>query len=125
MKEWSHDELHRLIDSDPGLKAKSNKVHSMPPAASLDEWAEQKRQMMQIYTEAVACARFDNAINFLEIVLGYIKVRCSDLDDWKDIVAFPEHRQALQTFGETFKAQKRCYSPGGNDYVCFCNSTPS
>jgi len=121
MKEWSHDELHQLMNADPRLKDKSNKVYSMPAPVSLDEWGEQKHRMMQIYAEAVGCKQFADAANFLDNVLEHIKKHCSSLEDWKSVASLPEHRDTLQTLGETFKAQKKCCSPEGNDYVCYCD----
>ena len=56
MQHWTHDELHALMDSNPILKVKSDKVHASPQISS-EEKEHGKSQMMEIYTEAVIASK--------------------------------------------------------------------
>ena len=103
MKQWTHDELHALMDSSPKLKEKSDKAHALPQSNE-EERERGKLQMMEIYTEAIGCSNVTVAQDFTREVFSCMK-RGVGLD-------------AIRT---EYSSKKLCHSPLGNDYLCFCD----
>lgn len=103
MRQWTHDELHVLMDGNPHLKEKSGAVHSLPSVNS-EEKERGKLQMMEIYAEAVNCMQVDTAKDFVT-------------------KAFSRMRQGktLDALCEEYALQKLCHSSLGNNYICFCD----
>ena len=64
MRHLTHDELHTLMDNNPSLRAKSDRVHALPQVSS-QEKEEGKLQMMEIYTEAIGCKQVDIAKEYV------------------------------------------------------------
>lgn len=121
MRTWTHDELHALMDGDPYLKTKSDDVHNLLIAITLEEWMRRKHLMMEIYKEAVHCKNRDNAILFLDAISYYIRRHTCTLDAWRDIASLPKHRKAIVDLSKAFHKRKLCHTPNSNDYVCFCD----
>lgn len=103
MRQWTHDELHVLMDGNPKLKAKSDKVHALPQNSS-EEKEQGKLQMMEIYAEAINCVRVNIAKEFITKAFS-----CMRRDMTLDVLC------------EEYASQKLCHSPLGNNYVCFCD----
>ena len=103
MRQWTHDELHTLMDGDPHLKEKSDKVHSLPRVSS-EEKEQGKLQMMEIYTEAINCTRLDSAKDFIEKAFSLMR-----------------RGETLDMLCEEYALQKLCHSSLGNNYKCFCD----
>lgn len=113
MKHWTHDELHELIDGDPALKKRSDKAHAFP-SDYLDGLAKGKRQMLNIYVEVAGCKRLHQAKDYLEAIIQHI-----------EFITWEEYKSKglgnkLTELQDKYKAEKKCHSPAGNDYVCHC-----
>ena len=102
MRHWTHDELHALMDSDPALKRKSDKVHAIPETSS-EKKEQGKLQMMEIYTEAINCKQVETAKEYVKKVFACLK-----------------QGRAYDALRNEYASQKLCHSPLGNDYTCFC-----
>ena len=103
MRQYTHDELHTLIDSNLILKEKSDKVHTLSQT-DVDERKIGKLKMMEIYAEVVICKQMNTAKEFVEKVFILMK-----------------QGTVLDTLCNECVVQKLCHSPLGNDYVCFCD----
>lgn len=103
MRQWAHDELHALMDSNPNLKEKSDRVHSLPQVSS-EEKEQGKLQMMEIYAEAINCGRVNTAKDF---IIG--------------VFALMRRGEALDTLRDEYASKKFCHSSLGNNYICFCD----
>ncbi len=103
MRRWTHDELHAFMDSNPSLKEKSDKVHSLPQNSS-EEKEQGKLLMMEIYTEAVSCGQVNTAKDFVVSVFSHTR-----------------QGEAFDALRQEYVLQKSCHSPLGNDYMCFCD----
>ena len=120
MKEWTHDELHEIIDSNQELKAKSDEVHALPSPTSFEEAESRKMQMMGIYAEAIGCSQAQVAQNAVKEVYDYLKSHFSwgdghklSEDDW----------EAINGIARIYSGKQMCHSPKGNDFVCYCDET--
>ena len=105
MRHWTHDELHALMDSNQGLKAKSERAHALLQVTSMEK-EHGKLQMMEIYAEAIGCKRADAAKEYIKKVFTHLRRR----ETW-DAVRYE------------YASQKLCHSPLGNDYVCYCDES--
>lgn len=103
----SHEELHVRMDRNPELKDRSDRVHRLPKAASPEEYADRKIQMFAIYAAAVGCGHPEWARQFLVEVLPHV---------YPHFAATP----AAQ-IRDKYANERKCHSPGGNDYLCYCN----
>jgi len=103
MQQWTHDELHELIDKSPALKPKSDKVHELPQT-NAEEREQGKLQMMGVYAEAINCKQATTAKEFVRKIFLCMK-----------------QGGTLDTLREEYASQKLCHSPAGNDYLCFCD----
>lgn len=121
MIKWTHDELHALMESNPALKKKSDRIHALPQTDSLDDWQDGKQKMMGIYAEAVGCQNVESATAFVGKVFEHIKSHCSSKKKWFGIASLPEHKQALNVLQQEYAVKRLCCAPGGNDYVCYCD----
>ena len=120
MIEKNHDELHDIIDNQKDLKKKSDRVHKLPEN-SLDETINNKKLMMEIYAAAIGCENVDSAKESIAKAIGYIKKQCNSFDEWKKIPDYEKHIKEIRKIGESFKSAKKCCSPNGNNYICFCD----
>lgn len=102
MRQWTHEELHTLIDSSSSLKAKSEAEHSFSRISS-EEKEQGKLKMMEIYAEAVCCKHADSAREFV-----------------KEIFVCLRQERTLGELRSKYALQKLCHSPLGNNYICFC-----
>ena len=80
MRAWTHDELHALMDDDPVLKEKSDRVHALSTITSEEE-EQGKLRMMEIYSEAVGCGQVDSAKEFVVEVFKRLRQQ----SDWADL----------------------------------------
>lgn len=103
MRQWTHDELHALIDNDPNLKAKSDKVHALPQS-SQEEREQGKLQMMEIYAEAISCKQVETAKAFITRAFVCMK-----------------QGSEIKIESAEYLSQKKCHAPLGNNFVCFCD----
>ena len=104
MQYWTHDELHALMDNSHSLKARSDKVHTLPQNNS-EEKEHSKLQMMGIYAEATNCQKVNNAKEFIRNAFSRMRLG-GTLDELR----------------KEYASQKLCHSPLGNDYTCFCDN---
>lgn len=93
----------------------------MPEVSSLDSWRDGKIKMMEIYAEAIDCRWITSARVFLDNVFAYIKKYSSSKQEWLSISSSVEHRQSLSAMRQEHATNRLCHSPGGNDYVCYCD----
>lgn len=121
MRKWTHDELHALMDSNPILKERSDKIHSLPDSDSITGWLEGKKLMMSVYAEAVGCSKTKDAIEFLCSVFVHIKKYSRTKKEWHTLPPSPETSGAIEQMAKVTANNKICHSPGGNDYLCFCD----
>ena len=126
MKRYSHDDLHKLLvikgkGVDACLKHRSDRVHASPPTDSLKEWAKRKREMMKIYAAATRCKQVSSALEFVDEIMSCIKKKSSGMAEWRRITGFPVHKRAIKVITIRFLKNKKCFSPAGNDYLCFCD----
>ena len=108
MRHCAHDELHELIDSNLLLKTKSDEAHALP-ATSLEEGRAGKFLMMAIYAKALGCTRLEEALEFTRRVYELRGEKPSE-----------EFTAALNLLKEEYDSARRCHSPEGNDYSCYC-----
>ena len=123
MKVYNHDELHDLIDNNPRLKQRSDEIHSLPPN---DEWGEVERRkylMIEIWADAIACQKRDSAIVAMGMVINYFSRHSKSLGDLHSNSQFQEHLAESKKMENELANNKRCHISGGNNYVCFCNSS--
>lgn len=125
MKYFSHEKLHKLMDVQKNLKERSDKIHSMPPSDSIDDWRKQKLELMKIYAEAVGCKRLNMALKFVNETIGYIKQQTHSVNQWKDPILVSKHRKkfspSFHALREKYQKSKMCHSSNGNDYICYCD----
>ncbi len=127
MQYWNHDELHALMDADPALKARSDTIHNELAQAhennmSVEKWVEEKRRMFLVYANAVGCQEIDDAIASLEAVAMFIKSVASDMEQWQAYLENPrKDPEWLSRIVIQFEQERRCHSPSGNDYRCYCH----
>lgn len=103
MRLWTHDELHILMDSNPALKEKSDRVHDLP-RINFEEKERGKIQMMEIYAEAIRCNQVGAAREYVREVFTCLR-----------------QQQPYDTLHDAYTSKKRCHSPAGNNYLCFCD----
>ena len=121
MRHLTHSELHTLIDNDFILKEKSDRVHALPTTDVLNHWREGKYSMMEVYVEAIGCSSIGSAKLFVEKVFAYMGLQCSSKKEWFNIALLPEHKDVLGSLREEYVLKRLCHSPGGNDYMCYCD----
>lgn len=103
MRLWTHEELHAGMDSNPILKAKSDKAHSVPQNTPAEK-EQGKLEMMEIYVEVTSCKQVESAKEFIRKFFVQVKPK-----------------EGLEALRVEFAAKKLCHSPAGNDYMCFCD----
>ena len=103
MRHWTHNELHALMDNNNCLKTKSDRAHVLPRVSS-EEQEYGKRQMMEIYAEAINCQKVGVAKEFVRRAFSCLR-----------------QGETLDELKKEYASQKLCHSSLGNDYICFCN----
>lgn len=122
MKRYSHDELHRAIAGSEELSERSEKIHALPQTDSIEKFGERKREIIKIYAKAVGCKKTAGAMELADEIMAYVRQYAATLEEWRRTVSSgPEHGQAIRNMAQNFLKKGRCCSPGGNDYVCFCD----
>ena len=121
MKHWTHEEMHALMIDNPIFKDRSDKIHSAPDSVLIDDWYNGKKQMMTVYADAVGCSRITDALAFLEDVFTHIKKNCRTKQEWHALPSTPETSGVISRIAKAAADSRICHSPGGNDYICFCD----
>ena len=103
MQQWTHAELHVLIDSDAFLKEKSDRTHALSKF-SLEEREQGKLQMMEIYAKVIQCQQVEAAKEYA-----------------KKIFACLREGSIWSAVHDEYASRRLCHSPLGNDFMCFCD----
>jgi hypothetical protein len=122
MKEYDHDKLHELMNADESLKKESERIHSFPDSDLVSDWTVGNQEMIKLYAKAVGCNSVETALESAKEVLEYIKeVSGNSKKRWKEIVTTSEHKSRLTVIRTINTAGRKCHSPNGNNYRCYCD----
>ena len=116
MRYFSYDELHKIIETNPELKKRSDEIHSLPQAKNWDDFLAQKLQMLKVYAQAVGCCQVQNAQDGVRAVVEYLKQHGKPMEKLKD-GQYKYIREQEKTQAE----QKKCHAPSANSYTCYCD----
>ena len=119
MKHWTHDELHEIADGNPAIKERLDKVHAIPNKSLLG-LADTKKELIKIYAKAMGCEQLDQANDYLNEVISHINKKCKTYKVWRKYRKSENFHHKLTELKKQYKAEKKCHSPAGNDFVCYC-----
>ena len=121
MRIYNHDKLHKLTDSNPELKDRSDKVHFLPPNDEWDEFGRRKCLMVDVWADAIDCKQRQSAHESINAVVKYFRQFSKSLSHLREGTDFKRHLERSREIEDSFENTSRCHVAGGNSYVCFCN----
>lgn len=120
MKEWTHEELHKLMENDPEIKLRSDEIHAIPETDDLIQREQNKMLLMKIYADAIGCKKGEESKQVIADIFGLIKREFTTWSEWQSSSA-TQHFEEIVRICEPYQEKKICHSPKGNNYVCYCH----
>lgn len=111
MRKYSNKELHEKVNALPELKQRAQELIFGAPTSSIEEWTERQNELIGIFSEAVGCKKAAEAMELAEKIRNYILN--SPISELKI--------EVVEKMANDFLEQRKCCSPRGSDYVCFCD----
>lgn len=120
MKEWTHEELHELMEKDPEIKLRSDEVHKIPETDDLTQRERNKILMMAIYADSISCNDVRGAQQMIRDVFAFVK---NDYEDWAEwgISSTDQDFEKIAEISAKYQIKNICHSPKGNNYICYCS----
>ncbi len=108
---YSNQELHEKIEALPELRQRSDEIRFGKPTSSIEEWMKEQNQLIGMFSEAVGCKKSTGAMELAERIRDYIlNSPISEL-----------RIELVEKMANEFLRKKKCCSPSGSNYVCFCD----
>ncbi len=111
MRGYSNNELYEKINALPELKQRADEIRFGTPTPSMEEWVEKQNKLISMFSEAVGCKEATGAMELAEKIRDYIlNSPISEL-----------RIETVEKMANDFLEQRKCCSPSGSNYICFCD----
>jgi len=120
MRHWTHDDLHEIMDDNSDLNLRSNLAHKLFDTDSTKSMRFAMLTMIKLHADAVRCPRFtEDAAPLINQAFDFIEHQVTSMEAWAALES--EKKEGIRGILGLYETERRCGSPRGDDYTCYCD----